>query len=216
MRSTNTPSRPGFVVDPNSVGSTQGRQIAWEFIPDKYRRGALLVKLAAAALEGATSLTVDALTDALPGGRVLNFGAQQAVVGPAGAAAGATSVPVVALADAIADNAEAYYQPAGQESAGKVLPAGKVMCEMTDRRLCTRAERPNAETASQLLKTNATEDSISDARTGYGTFDEGRFFENLLPDADPTTGLISSTYKTELRAAGGAWRFEQYRDTRGD
>jgi hypothetical protein len=216
MRETRNPSRPGFVVDPNSVGSTQGRQIAWEFIPEKYRRGAALVKLNGAAVATDVSLTVDALLVEVPAGRQLNFGGGKLAVTTATAPVGATTIPVAALAAGIADNAEAYFQPTGQESAGKVIPAGKVMCEMTDRRLCTRAERPNAETASQLLKTNATEDSISDAKTGYGTYDEGRFFENLLPDADPTTGLISSTYKTELRAAGGAWRFEQYRDSRGD
>lgn len=216
MRTTNFPSRPGFVVDPASTGSTQGRLIAWEFIPEKYRRGAVLVKLSAAASADDDTLTVDALGAELPAGRPLNFGGGLLAVTTEVTPMGATEIAVAALAADIPDNSEAYFQPAGMEAAGKIVPAGKTMCEMADRRLCTRAERPNAETASQLLKTNATEDSVSDARTGYGTFDEGRFFENLLPDADPITGLLPAQFKTELRAAGGAWRFEQYRDSRAD
>lgn len=212
MRETQSPSRPAFVVDPNSTGSTQGRQISWAHIPEKYRRGAQMVKLNGAVLADAEELTVDALAAEVPGGRVLNFGGGLTAVVTETAAALATTIAVEPVAADIADNAEAWYQPAGQESAGKVLPAGKVMVEVTGGggKLATRAERPNAETASQMLKTRAVEDSTSDSLSGYGTYDSGRFFENLLPDADPATGLIPTAFKTELRAAGGAWRFEQY------
>lgn len=215
MRTTVYPSRPAFVVDPNSVGSTQGRQISWAHIPEKYRRGAILVKLAAAASATDEALTVDALAGELPAGRVLNFGGGLTAVVAETAATGATTVVTAPLAADIPDNAEAYFQPAGQEAAGRVIPAGKVMVEMAGGLLATRAERPNAETASQILKTPAVEDSVSDSRSGYGTYDSGRFFENLLPDADPATGLIPAQFKTELRAAGGAWRFDQYADNRG-
>lgn len=213
MRTTSYPSRPAFVVDPNSVGSTQGRQISWANIPEKYRRGATVVRLDGAVLADAEELTVDSLGAELPAGRTLNFGGVLALVTET-AAAGSTTVAVAPLSDGIADNAEAYFQPEGQEAAGKVIPAGKVMVEMTGGKLATRAERPNAETASQILKTPAVEDSVSDSKSGYGTYDSGRFFENLLPDADPTTGLIPTDFKTELRAAGGAWRFDQYADNR--
>jgi hypothetical protein len=216
MRTTSYPSRPAFVVDPNSVGSTQGRQISWADVPNRYKRGALSVVVNGAHLAGVTTLNVDALGAQVPGGGVIDFGGgKTAVAGPAGAAGGATTITILPLAAAVADNAVGYYQPKGQESAGKVLPAGKVMCEKTDRTLVPRSDRPGAETASQILKTPAAEDSTTDSLSGYGTYDEGRFFENLLPDADPATGLISSTYKTELRAAGGSWRFEQYEDSRG-
>lgn len=71
--------------------------------------GADAVKVAvgvAGAAQGATSLPVTTLPDAVPAGALLNFGARSAqsvVVGAAGAAADATSVPVDALTAALAN-----------------------------------------------------------------------------------------------------------------
>lgn len=215
MRTTSNPSRPAFVVDPNSVGSTSGRQIAWEYIPEKYRRGAQMVRLNGAVSADDEELTVDALGAEVPAGRVLNFGGGLTATVTMTAAKGATTIAVLPLAADIADNAEAYYQPAGQESAAKALPASKCMAAMADGRLCTRAERPGAETATELLKTPAAEDNVSDSKSGYGTYDSGRFYENLLADATGSPAVLPAQFKTELRAAGGAWRFEQYYDSRG-
>lgn len=63
---------------------------------------------------GSTSLTVDAISGAIPAGTMLMFGGGQvAYVNGSGAASGATSVPVEALAFAIPDNAVAYYRGTG-------------------------------------------------------------------------------------------------------
>jgi hypothetical protein len=214
MRTTTYVSRPAFVVDPNSVGSTSGRQIAWEYIPEKYRRGAIQVTAGAAA-QGATALPVTALDAPIPAGTVLDFGGDEQAVTTAAAAQGATSLAVRALVNALEGGEVATFVPQQYRSAGKHLPAGKCMAAMTDGRLCTRAERPGAETASELLKTAATEFSESDSLSGYGTYESGRFYENLLPDSTGTPRVLPAQYKTELRAAGGAWRFEQYADSRG-
>jgi hypothetical protein len=213
MRSTSYASRPAFVVDPNSVGSNQGRQIAWEYVPEKYRRGAVTVTAGAAA-QGATTLPVTALPAALPAGTVLDFGGDEFAVTTAAAAKGATSLAVRALANALEGGETATFVPQASRSAGKVIPAGKVMAEMTDGRIVPRSDRPGTETAAFILKTPAVEDSTSDSLSGYGCYESGRFFDNLLPDATGTPAAISGTYKTELRANGGAWRFEQYSDSR--
>lgn len=215
MRTTTYVSRPAFVVDPNSVGSTSGRQIAWEYIPEKYRRGAIVVTVGAAAIIGATSLTVSALDAPIPANTPLDFGADEVAVTSAAAPAGATSLPVRALPVALEGGETATFVPQQYRSAGKHLPAGKCMAAMADGRLCTRAERPGSETATELLKTPATEFSESDSLSGYGTYESGRFYENLLPDSTGDPRVLPSAYKTELRAAGGAWRFEQYGDSRG-
>lgn len=90
--------------------------------------GKFTVKMGAAAVEGATSITVDALPVAVPAGTVLNFGlhsvdtvAMIAVVDTA-AAAGATSIGVTELGHAIENDAEATY-----DAAWTYVPSGTLV-----------------------------------------------------------------------------------------
>lgn len=208
-RTTTFVSRPAFIVDPGSVVRNQGRQIDWPSIPAKYRSGAILVKLSAAAAQAAVSLAVDPLPEALEAGTGLDFGADGYARVSAAAAKGATVVAVDALPLALLDNAEAYVG-----GKGKHIAAGTVMAELTSRKIIPRAAVTGAETASMILETNADEDSVSDSKSGYGCITSASIFENLLPEAAGAPAVITAGWKTELRASGGSWIFEQYGDNR--
>lgn len=287
MRSTVYPSRPNAIVDPDSVTRNQGRQIDFSKASVKFQRGAIQIKLAAAAAKGATGLTIDALAEDLPIDTILNFGNVAnvvVVVGAAGALADATSLPVdalsgpipsgtvldfggkkfarltaaalagavaltvAALPTALVDDDTATYVGGTQqarltaaaargatalvidelqfaiadddiayalgEPGTKRIPALTVMAQLASGLCIPRADVTGAETAQFMLETDAQEGSVSDSKSGYGHMTSAHVFENLLPDADPTTGLIPSGWKTELRAFGGKWIFEPYADSR--
>lgn len=211
-RTTSTLSRPPFVADRGSINKNTGRQIAWEYITDAYRYGSATVQANGAAAAAATSITVDALPIALDTGTLLHFGGSGEFARlTAPAAAGATTITVEALPNGIEDNDTATVMGTGSKS----IPAGKVMAEMTDGRLVTRAERPGAETASCILETPAVEDDPTAAKTGYGCMIGGVLFENLLPDASGSPAVLPADYKTELQAAGVGTGFawERYEDS---
>lgn len=169
-------------------------------------------RLTAPAAAGATALTVSALPTALVSGDAATYvgGTQQARL-TAAAAAGATALVVDELQFAVADDAVAY---ALGEPGTKRIPALTVMAELASGLAIPRADVTGAETATYVLETDAQEGSVSDSKSGYGMMESAHLFENLMPDADRTTGLITAGWKTELRARGGKWIFEQYADSR--
>jgi hypothetical protein len=73
------------------------------------REDAVVVAADGAAAQGATSMTVDALTGAIPNGTVLVFGTGEFAKLTSAAAAGATSLAVEALVNGIEDNDTATY-----------------------------------------------------------------------------------------------------------
>lgn len=215
-RTTRYSSRPGFVADEHSLQRIPGgRQVDWSYVTDAYRRGALKVKLSAAASATDTSITVDALPAALSVGMLLYFGqsGEYARVS-APAALAATSVSVEALPADLEDNDEATIPGTGD--AGKTIDAGTVMCELSSGKLVPRAIRPGSETSVGLLETDASEMDTAAALSGYGIIIGGVIYENLLPDATGSPAVISSTYKTELQTAGvgTGFAFFQYGDNR--
>ena len=114
------------------------------------------------------------------------------------------------LAAALASGDTAY----GGGTGAKSVPAGTVVVELANGQVVPRSERPGAETAFGILETDADEDSPSDAVTGYGVLRAGSFWENFLPDATGNPKVLPSAYKTELRAQGGQFIFDQYADSR--
>ncbi len=199
---------PGFVVDPNSVTQDGGHQIDWTYV---LREDAVLVTAAGTNAQGATALGVAALPGPIPSGTLLQFGADEYATTTAAAAAGATSIAVSALVNAIEAADTATYAGVGD----KTVPAGKVMSILSSGKMVPRAQQPGSEGADGLLATAASENSKSDALTGYGLIVGGVIFENLLPDAAGGT-TISSTYKTELQTAGigTGFSWKQYSDSR--
>lgn len=206
-KSTIFGSSPGFVADPESIDRNTGRQIDWSRIPASYLAGtSYIIKANGAASAAATSITVDAIPVALPVGTVLDFaGAGEFATLTAPAAAGATTLTVEALDAGIEDNDEATYRVS--ESNDKVIPAGTVMCELSSGLVVPRVVRPGSETAIGLLLSTATENSKSDALSGYGIIVGGVIYETLLPET-------ITSYKTELETNGTSWVWATYSDSR--
>lgn len=155
--------------------------------------------LTAEAAEGATSLDVEALDAQIESGDTATFegGAINLEV-KADAEAGATSITVEPAPFDIADDTEAIATQSG--STGRKIPAGTVMARTSAKKLIPRADA-DAETAVEILVSDADEESMSDAKTGYGTYKAGGFYENLLPDAGTngaSAGDLPSAWKTEL------------------
>lgn len=207
-RVTTTGSSPGFVADHGSVVRNTGRQILWASVPDKYRTTAVLVKLNGAASADATSLTVDALSGAIPAGTLLHFGESKEFARvTVAAAAGATSLTVEALPAAIEDNDEAYYAGDGV----KRIKAGTIMAELAGGKIIPRAAVTGAETSIGLLISDAEEGAVYAAISGHGVFIGGLFYDELLPE----TGHASfDTWIGEINTAGPGIRLETYSDSR--
>lgn len=211
-RTTTVGSRPAFIVDPDSVIRSQGRQIDWSLVPDRYRGGAAAVTVGTGgAAQGATTVPVVALTQALPSGTLLDFGGAKFARLTADAAAGATSVTTAAIPTALVAGDVAY---SGGGTNAKFIPAGTVMVELTSGKTVPRAVRPGAETAQFILETDAAEDQESNALTGFGHMADAYVFENLLPEATGSPAVLPAGWLTELRAFGGSWHVDQYADSR--
>lgn len=107
-------------------------------------------------------------------------------------------------------NVAASYKNA---DGNKVLLAGTVVGEL----LGTGKVSPRVVTtnpATGILETNAVENDLNAALTGYGVMLGGVLYENLLPDATGAPKVLATAVKTELNAAGTGFSFEQYSDTR--
>jgi hypothetical protein len=160
-----------------------------------------------AAAQGATSVTVDALTIGtnavaplitagnivIPAGTVLDFGGAKFARLTADAALGATTLAVTALVTALADNDIAVYSIGGL----KVIPSGTMIGRTLAERDAGTPFGVNAPTTDdeQYLTYNdvITTDAVADVEvTRHGTLVK----ENFLPGfADYTTDA-----KTALRA----------------
>jgi hypothetical protein len=182
-----------FIVDPNSIMRDYGGQIDWAYVR---RDDSVTVTANGVAAQAATSMTVDALSNPIPSGAILTFGSGEFAKLTAAAAKGATSLTVEALVNAIEDDDVATYVGTGIKS----LSAGKVMARLAGGKLVPRGDRPGSETAVGLLASGASENSQSDALTGYGLIVGGVIYENMLIDA--VAGVLPSAYKTEMQTAG--------------
>lgn len=202
-------SRLTFIVDQTSVTRTTGVQIDWSLVPESFREGAFMVKLSAAALATATSISVDALSAAVPKGTVLVFGVGKYAKTTAIANAAATSIAVEALPAALADNDEAWVSDVTNK---KVIPAGTILANLAAGKAIPRYAVTGAETATGILETTAVE---SDNQTGYGEIVGGFIYSNLLPDYG-RTGF--ATWQGELNAAGvsAGFGWRTYVDSRAD
>lgn len=210
-RVTSSISRPPFIADPTSIDRNQGRQIDWANVAAKYYDTAVVVTLGANAAQNATTLTVAALTGAIPTGTTLDFGGAKFARLTADAAAGATTLTVAAIPTALVSGDTAtYVGPNGK----RVLPAGTAVGEtLGSGKISPRVASTN--TAIGLLETTAVEGEAQAALSGYGVIVGGVVFENLLPDATggpPAT--LASGIKTELAAAGTGFSWQSYGDSR--
>lgn len=202
-----------FIVDMLSLIQDTGQQIDWDIAGvSQYRRGAFPVVIDDASIAGGdTSIGVEALTNRIPKGSVVDFGTGDRLVTTADAEVGATSLTVNPVQSTIADNTVGYAILEGYRDYGYIIPAGTVMARnATNKKIFPRAVRPGAETAECVLLTDAKNDSETDSLTGYGVTYGGIMYENLMPDF---ANAAWATFKTELTAR---FVWKTYRDSRGE
>lgn len=211
-RQTYYVSRLPFVVDPHTLVRTSGRRIDWSKLGESYRPDTVVatVKLAAGAAQADVALVTDPLPVAIPAGTLLHFGAGEFAKVTADAAAGAEALTVEAIPTALENDDEATYVVAG--SLPKRVAAGSIMAQLSSGLLIPRAAVTGAETSTCILETDAVQDDDEKVgNSGYGCIVGGVLYADLLPDAAHAS---IATWKTELRAAGTGFVFEDYDDSR--
>lgn len=201
-----------FLVDPHSVRPDGGHQIDWDNVPDSYRDDDLLLTLSGVHSAGATVLHLEGgLAADLSAGVALYFGetGEFALV-ETNAVEGASVVSVQAIPATLEDGDTAHKIGTGK----KVIVAGTAMVgASTNDPLVPRGDGTPGE-ADCLLRTTAVEGETHAAKSGYGVILEATVYENRLPDADPTTGLLDSAIKAELEANAGRFIYRIYEDDR--
>jgi hypothetical protein len=170
--------------------------------------GAGFAKLTAAALAGATSITVEALPEDIDNGATATFegGTIQARL-TAAAAKAATAITVDDLQFAVPDNAEAIYSPSG----ALVIKSGTIMAELSGGKIIPRSAVTGGETAIGFLVGDAEDGALQDALSGYGLIVGGVVYGELLPDRNES-GF--ATWIAEINTAGPGLRLETYSDNR--
>lgn len=176
--------------------------------------GKKFARLTADAATGATALAVSALATALVGAETATYhGGDKVLKLAEDAEEGATTITVEPPIFALADDSIGVGILPGYGNAGYLVPAGTILARnASNKKMFPRALVTGAETAEAILLTDAKSDSESDSLTGYGVTYGGVIYENLLPDAVVSTGLIPSGYKTEL---GSRFVWKVSRDNRG-
>lgn len=166
------------------------------------------MQLTAAAAEGATSITVEALEVAWESGDTATYqGGRKLAKLTAKALAGATTLAVEALQFAIADNAtgQADYSGTGD---GRRISQGTVMVRLSTGLLLPRKIRPASEEACGFLASDADE-SLVHAKSGFGlVIGNTQIYENLCPDA--VSDDLPSAYKTELASNTLGFAYTDY------
>ncbi len=213
MRTTSQAANPAFVVDPGSVVRGSGRQVDWSLVGEDRRLtpGQTVTVGVGGAAIGATSIPVTALSAALAAGTQLDFtGAGKFAKVTVAAAAGATAITVEALPQAVVAGDTATVAGSGK----KFLPAGTIVKESVSgnvRKIIPRVG--NGATAYGIIVSDANEDSTVEAKSGYGVYTGGKFYESLLPDAAGTPRVLDATIKSELVALSDGMSFESYTDS---
>lgn len=112
------------------------------------------------------------------------------------------------------DDVPAAY---ADDEGNKSIPAGTAMSQLASGQVVPRVDRDvvaaPTEAAIGLLVSSAQENDRNAALSGYGIYNGGVVYENLLPDfedAEWTDGTIPD----ELAAAGTGFAFETYEDDR--
>lgn len=160
-----------------------------------YPTDSVLVKLNGAAAADDTSITVDALSGAVPSGTLLHFGqSKEFARTTANAAAGATTIAVEALPSALEDNDEARYGGVGTYP--KRIPSGTLIGRTFAERAAGAAFGPAADADDEVLIVAL---DVTDAAKNADVelYRPGSIVkENFLPDF----AALSSALLTKLRA----------------
>jgi len=186
-----SPVWAGDFLDRNHLVPGGARVDAAQF----FATDSVLVKLSAAAAADATSISVDALTGAIPSGTQLYFGeSKEFALTTAAAAAGATSIAVQALPSALEDNDEARY--AGVGTNPKRIEAGTLVGRTFAERAAGTAFGPAADADDEVLIVAFDVTDAADS-ADVELYRPGSVVkENFLPNFSS----LSSALLTKLRA----------------
>lgn len=159
-----------------------------------YNTDAVLVTVGSSASAGATSITVTALTGAIPSGTVLDFGGAKFARLTANAAAAATTLTVAALPTALAGAETARYLGVGYDT----VPSGTLLGRTISERDAGTGFGPWASGDDEvyLLAFDITDVSVNADCELYRNFSIVK--ENFLPS---WTTAWTSDMKAALRAA---------------
>lgn len=205
-RTTSYPTRPAFVVDPQSLSRNSGRQIDWAKVPAAYKNAAGKKVVHAGSVLG---VTVD--------GQAVPRAATQtltSVVVASNVATATLAAHGYKVGDKLTIAGASLAYANGQIVVASVPDANTVTYAATGANATATGTITAAYTAQCLLLTEAIEGQASDSRSGYGCLIGGVLFENRLPDATGTPALLPSAFKSELAAAGVGFAFEQFADSR--
>ena len=165
------------------------------------REDAVVVTLDGSADVGATSLTVDALTGAIPSGATLHFNSGEFAILTAAAAAGAESLTVEAIPVALEDGDTATY--AGTES--YAVRSGTLVGRTFAERAAGTAFGPHAENDDEVYLVVYDVDDVT-VSNDVDLYRPGSVVkENLLPDFANWSAVdlaaLRATYTTTRGAA---------------
>lgn len=150
--------------------------------------GTVTVTLSAAAVAGATSLSVEALGDAVPSGTVLHFGdAGEFAKLTADAASGATTLTVEAIPSALELGDAADYVPAG---AVKHVKSGTVVGRTYAEMAASGAFGPAADGDDEVFLVAFDIYDVSEDNDATLLRGNVVVFENYLPEAGDLTATV--------------------------
>jgi hypothetical protein len=158
-----------------------------------FNTDSVLVTVGSSASAAATSITVTALTGAIPSGTVLDFGTTKYARLTANAAAGATSLTVAALPTALAGAETARYAGVGYDT----IPSGTLLGRTIAERDALTGYGPWATSDDEvyLLAFDVTDISVNNDCELY------RNFRGVKETFLPNWANWTSNMKTALRAA---------------
>lgn len=162
---------------------------------------AVRVNVTAAAVAGATSITVTALSGPIPTGTLLDFGGAKFARLSAAAATGATTLAVDAIPTALAVNDVAYYSPSG---AVKRIASGTAIGRTYAERDANAAFGPAADTDDEvyLLAFDVTDVATN---ADCELYRPGSLVkENFLPGWAGLTATVQGKIRSAYRCTRGA------------
>lgn len=210
-------TNPWVVEEHSKLRSNGGRQVDWSMVPESFREtpGQIVTVGAGGAALGAVAVPVTALEEALPSGKVLDFGGGKFARLTADAAAGAVNLAVTALPTALVAGDVANVAGDGY----KFIPPGTFYVEVTPGgKVAPRAGvgivGALAGKTARFIGESATEEgNRNDSLTGYGMLIGVSAYQNLMPDADDA-GALPAAYVNEFRANGGVLNLFTSSDSR--
>jgi hypothetical protein len=211
-RTTTNTTRPAFVADPGSIDRNTGRQVDWTNVPTSFKNTD-----GNKVIPAGTVMSGEVNSDAIGGaGKMVPRSATTTVtvaVSSNVATATATAHPFKVGDIVYVTGANLAYVN-GEKTVATVPTANTFTFAAVGADASATGTITTAWRTCGILETNATENSPTDALSGYGVIVGGVVYENLLVDATGTPKVLPAQYKTELAELGPGFYWGTYQDSR--